>query len=47
MKAGETQLINTCVVPYAIAEFGQKCLEVASTLKYEPLRWLRNEYKSI
>ena len=37
MEAGETQLINACVVPYAIAEFGQKCLEVASTLKYEPL----------
>ena len=31
------QLINTCVVPFAIAEFGLKCLEVASTLKYEPL----------
>ena len=29
------ELINTCVVP--IAELGQKCLEAASTLKYEPL----------
>ena len=26
------------LVPLAIAEFGQKCLEMASTLKYEPLR---------
>ena len=25
-----------CGVPFAIAEFGQKCLEAASTLKYEP-----------
>ena len=33
--AGETELILTCVVP--IAELGQKCLEAASTLKYEPL----------
>ena len=37
LEAGETELINTCVVPFAIAEFGQKCLEAASTLKYEPL----------
>ena len=26
-----------CVSPFAIVEFGQKCLEAASTLKYEPL----------
>ena len=31
------KLWNTCVVPFAIAELGQKCLEAASTLKYEPL----------
>ena len=37
LEAGERELINTCVVPFAIAEFGQKCLEAASTLKYEPL----------
>ena len=36
-EAGETELINMCVSPFAIAEFGQKCLEAASTLKYEPL----------
>ena len=36
-EAGETELINTCVSPFAIAEFGQKCLEAASTLKYDPL----------
>ena len=36
LEAGETELINTCVVPFAIAEFGQKSLE-ASTLKSEPL----------
>ena len=35
VEAGEMELINTCVVP--IAELGQKCLEAASTLKYEPL----------
>ena len=27
----------TRVVPFAIAELGQKCLEAAPTLKYEPL----------
>ena len=33
-EAGElTELINTCVVP-----FGQKCLEAAFPLKYEPLK---------
>ena len=37
LEAGETELINTCAVPFAIAVFGQKCLEAASTLKYEPL----------
>ena len=37
LEAGETELINTCVVPFAMAEFGQRCLEAASTLKYEPL----------
>ena len=37
LEAGETELINTCVVPFATAEFGQKCLKAASTLKYEPL----------
>ena len=37
LEAGETELINTCVVPFAIAEFGHKCVEAASTLKYEPL----------
>ena len=37
LEAGETELITTCVVPFVIAEFGQKCLEAASTLKYEPL----------
>ena len=37
LEAGETELINTCVVPFAIAKFGQKCREAASTLKYEPL----------
>ena len=36
LEAGETELINTCVVSFAIAVFGQKCLEAASTLKYEP-----------
>ena len=41
LEAGETQLINTSVVPFAIAELGQKCLEAASTLKYEPLNsWI-------
>ena len=35
-KAGETELINTCVVLVARAEFGQKCLEAASTLKMNP-----------
>ena len=25
-----------CVVPFAIAELGQKCLEAVPTLKYEP-----------
>ena len=38
VEAGETELINTCVVP--TAELGQKCLEAASTLKYEPLNSL-------
>ena len=33
--AGETELILTCLVP--LAELGQKCLEAASILKYEPL----------
>ena len=37
LEEGEIQLINACVVPFAIAEFSQKCLEAASTLKYEPL----------
>ena len=37
VEAGETELRNTCVVPFTIAELGQKCLEAASTLKYEPL----------
>ena len=37
LEEGETQLINACVVLFAIAEFSQKCLEAASTLKYEPL----------
>ena len=27
-------LWNTCVVPFALAELGQKCLELAPTLKY-------------
>ena len=31
------KLWNTCVVPFMIAEFYQKCLEAAATLKYEPL----------
>ena len=35
--AGETELINTCIVPFAIAELGQECLAAASTLKNEPL----------
>ena len=35
LALGETELIPTCVVP--IAELGQKCLEAASTPKYEPL----------
>ena len=30
-------LWNTCVVPFALAELGQKCLEAAPTLKYGPL----------
>ena len=38
VEAGETELINTCVVPFATAELGQKCLEAASILKYEPLK---------
>ena len=38
--AGETELILTCVVP--IAELGQKCLEAASTLKYETLKQLHH-----
>ena len=37
VEAGETELRNTCVVPFTIAELGQKCVEAASTLKYEPL----------
>ena len=28
------KLLNTCDVPFAIAELGQKCLEAAPTLKY-------------
>ena len=36
-ETGETELINRCVVPFVTAELGQKCLEAASTLKYEPL----------
>ena len=31
------KLRNTCVVLFAIAELGQKCLEAAPTLKYDPL----------
>ena len=30
------KLWNTCVVTFAIAKLGQKCLEAASTLKYGP-----------
>ena len=30
------KLWNTCVVPFAITKSGQKCLEVAPILKYEP-----------
>ena len=39
LEAGETEVINTWprVVPFAIAELGQRCLQAASTLKYEPL----------
>ena len=37
LEAGETELINICVVPFAIAKLGQKCLEAASTIEYEPL----------
>ena len=37
LETGETVLTNTCVVPFAIAEFGQKCLEATSTPKHEPL----------
>ena len=37
LEAGETELINMCIVPFTIAEFGQKCLEAASRIKYEPL----------
>ena len=37
LDSGETELINGCVVPFAIDKFSQKCLEAASTLKYEPL----------
>ena len=33
LEADETELINTCVVLVAITEFGQKCLEAASTVK--------------
>ena len=32
------KLWNTCVVPFALAELGQKCLEAAPTLKYGPLQ---------
>ena len=38
--AGKTELINTCVVPFAIAELGQECLAAASTQKNEPLNSL-------
>ena len=37
LEAGETVLLNMWVVPFAIAVFGQKCLEATSSLKYEPL----------
>ena len=40
LEAGERELINTWprVVPFAITELGQTCLQAASiTLKYEPL----------
>ena len=38
LEVGETELINyTCIVPFVIAKLGQKYLEAASTLKYEPL----------
>ena len=30
LEAGETELINTYVVPFTIAEFGQKCLDRSS-----------------
>ena len=30
-------LSNICVVPFAIVELGQKCLEAAPTRKYGPL----------
>ena len=41
VEAGETELINTCVV--AIAELGQKCrLEAASTLKLWTLKQLHH-----
>ena len=37
LEVGETELINyTCIVPFVIAKLGQKYLEAASTLKYEP-----------
>ena len=37
LEAGETELINTCIVPFVIAKLGQKYLEAVSTLIYEPL----------
>ena len=37
LEAGETEHINMCIVPFTIAKFSQKCLEAASTIKYEPL----------
>ena len=44
LEAGETELINACVVPFAITECGQKCLEAASTLKHEPLKTAASLY---
>ena len=33
------KLWNMCVVPFTIAELGQKCLEGAPTLKYGPVNF--------
>ena len=40
LEAGEEELTNykiCCVVPFAIAELGQRCLEATPILKFESI----------